>query len=158
MTDEAPQQKTNSVPIGLIVVALLVVLGIGIAAFKGYASKPTENNTPLNSQSSVSSVTSNISYKDGVYSAEGDYVSPGGPEQIQVKLTLKGNIVVDANVVSEATREKSKHFQGLFTDNFKPLVIGKNINDIVLDKVSGSSLTPKGFNDAVQKIKTEAQS
>jgi len=35
-------------------------------------------------------------------------------------------------------------------------VIGKSIDDIRLDKMAGSSLTTKGFNAALEKIKIEA--
>lgn len=51
----------------------------------------------------------------------------------------------------------SARFQDLFAQNYKPLVIGKNIDEVQLGKVSGSSLTPMGFNDALAKIKTQAQ-
>jgi hypothetical protein len=35
--------------------------------------------------------------------------------------------------------------------------VGKNINDLKLTKIAGSSLTPMGFNDAVAKIKMKAK-
>jgi hypothetical protein len=38
------------------------------------------------------------------------------------------------------------------------MVVGKNISELQLTKVSGSSLTPQGFMDALEKIKAEAQS
>jgi len=37
-------------------------------------------------------------------------------------------------------------------------VIGKNIADVQLSRVSGSSLTPEGFNNALATIKSQAQS
>lgn len=56
-----------------------------------------------------------------------------------------------------ATDPNSKRFQGEFADGYKAQVIGKPIAEVFLTKVSGSSLTPKGFNDAVEKIKSEAK-
>lgn len=96
-------------------------------------------------------------YKDGSYSAVGDYVSPGGAETVAVSLTLSGGVVTDATVTGQATRPESKNWQGKFISGYKTLVIGKKIDEIALTKVSGSSLTPKGFNDALAKIKVQAK-
>lgn len=98
-----------------------------------------------------------VDYKDGTYSATGSYKSPAGPEQIGVTLTLKNNIVTDATVTPEATAKRSVMMQNDFAANYKPLVVGKNINDINLTKVSGSSLTPAGFNDALANIESQAK-
>lgn len=97
-------------------------------------------------------------YKNGTYSAVGDYVSPGGAEQVGVTLTLKDDVVTDVNFESKAERPMSVRFQGLFASGYKDFVVGKKIDEIQLTKVSGSSLTPKGFNDALAKIKAEAKS
>ena len=102
-------------------------------------------------------ITKTLVYKNGVYSVVGDYISPGGAEQIGVEITLKDDVIVDAKVESKAFRPNSVKFQGQFRSGFSQLVIGKNIDEVYLDKVSGSSLTPKGFNDALEKIKTEAK-
>ncbi len=45
---------------------------------------------------------------------------------------------------------------GKFAGGISDVVVGKNINDIDVDKVSGSSLTSGGFNEAIEKIKQEA--
>lgn len=95
-------------------------------------------------------------YKDGTYTAVGTYESPAGPEAIDVTLTLKGDVITDTTVVGEATNRKSISMQGQFIDNYKPQVIGKKIQDVNLTKVSGSSLTPIGFNDALTKIESKA--
>jgi hypothetical protein len=52
---------------------------------------------------------------------------------------------------------ESVQFEGMFADSYKPLVVGKSVDSINLDKVSGSSLTPKGFNDALDQIKSQAK-
>ncbi len=96
-------------------------------------------------------------FQDGTYSATGNYVSPAGQEEVEVELTLAEGVIEDVTFTGKATNEKSVFMQGVFNDNFKALVQGKNIDEVQLDKVSGSSLTPKGFMDALEKIKTEAQ-
>lgn len=152
------EKKNNLLP-GILIVAFIVV---GVIAYSLSTKKQETAIMPKSTEETSVSPTINAmkasSYKNGSYSAIGDYVSPGGSEQIGVKITLKDGIIVDAEVESKAERPKSVQFQGIFVANFKTFVIGKNIDEVKLDKVSGSSLTPKGFNDAVEKIKTEAKS
>lgn len=139
---------------GLLALALIVIVGFGIFTFSGNGKKemkPSPSTEPKN-------VMQQVSYKDGEYTQEGDYTSPGGAEAIEVKLTLKNGIVVQSEVTPKAERPKSVFMQGVFVENYKSLVVGKNIKDLNLGKVAGSSLTPKGFNDAVEKIKAQAKS
>ena len=96
-------------------------------------------------------------YKDGTYTAVGSYMSPGGPDQLSVTITLKGDIVTDATVTNMAGDRTSSRYQNMFISGYKQYVIGKNIADINLTVVSGSSLTPIGFNDALNQIKTAAK-
>jgi uncharacterized protein with FMN-binding domain len=124
--------------------------------------KPTPTNTP--STATVTTKTPTMStkpvsssmYKDGTYSADGVYTSPAGAEHLPVTLTLKADVVTDAKVTVVATNQKSKYMQQQFADGFKQYVVGKKLNDVNVGKVSGSSLTGIGFNDAVAKIKAQA--
>ena len=100
----------------------------------------------------------NDSYKDGTYTATGTYVYHAGTESIEVTLTLESGIITEATVVSQAKAPISKQMQADFIANFKPEVIGKNIDEVKLSKVSGSSLTGNGFNAAVDDIKAQASS
>mgnify|MGYP007062794003 CR=1 FL=1 len=104
----------------------------------------------------VASAAVDASYKDGVYSTTGNYDSPAGPETIDVTLTIKDGLVEDASVQANATNAVSVKLQGVFVEGYKALVIGKKLSDLSLPKVSGSSLTPKGFNDALDEIRTQA--
>lgn len=113
------------------------------------------NETPINKQQMMNESSM---YQDGTYEMIGEYVSPGGPETVGVTVTLANGIITDANVEVLATRPASVDKQTDFAANYKPMVIGKNIDEVMLTKVSGSSLTPKGFNDAIEKIKAEAKS
>lgn len=97
-------------------------------------------------------------YKNGTYSVTGNYVSPGGPRELNVTITLTDGLITQAETVGTATDATSKRFQGEFVDGFKAQVIGKNIDEVSLTKVAGSSLSPKGFNDAIAKVITEAKS
>ena len=95
-------------------------------------------------------------FSDGTYFANGSYVSPAGGEEVNISLTLKDMVVTDATFIGMATHPASKQWQGLFRGGYQEKVIGKPIKDLSLTVISGSSLTPKGFMDAVQKIKKQA--
>ncbi|MBI4836568.1 MAG: FMN-binding protein [Candidatus Abawacabacteria bacterium] len=118
---------------------------------------PTVMTTPTAIVTPTAQNTSST-YKDGTYSVQGTYISPGGPESIAVKLTVQKGVVTDAEVIPAAVLPMSQRFQGEFVSGYKQLVIGKSIDELNLGRVSGSSLTPKGFNDAVAKIKAQARS
>ena len=96
-------------------------------------------------------------YKDGTYSASGSYMSPGGVEQISVTLTLKNDLITNSSVTPQASDRTSVRYQNMFISGYQPYVLGKNIADVSLSAISGSSLTPAGFNSALNKIKSQAR-
>lgn len=108
------------------------------------AEKPTGTKTAV------------AAYKDGTYTAVGSYRSPGGPDQISITATLKNDVITDISATPMPGDKTSEHYQSLFISGYKPLVVGKNIDSVKLNAVSGSSLTPIGFNEAITKIKAEA--
>lgn len=97
-------------------------------------------------------------YKDGTYDATGKYQSPGGPEEIEISVTIKDGVITETEATPKATLPKSIGFQNIFTSNYEAMIVGKPLDTVMLDKVSGSSLTPKGFNDAIEQIKAQAKS
>ncbi len=115
---------------------------------------PVKNPTPVVVKDPV--IIPKSKYKDGTYTASSSYSVPEGTEQITVTLTIADDIVVDATVVNDASRGDSRKYQSRFQSGYKAQVIGKNIDDIQLSRVSGSSLTPRGFNSALAKIKTQS--
>jgi hypothetical protein len=157
------QRKGSGALIWTIVVLVLAIAAYGY--FKYVKNEPAQSETPAGGGTPVSETptptpipsTETSVYKNGTYSAIGNYVSPNGPEQLSVSLTLKDDIVVDSTVTPKATFPTSKNFQTIFATNYKTYVTGKKIQEIHLDKVSGSSLSPRGFNDAVAKIEAQAK-
>ena len=124
----------------------------------GSNTTPTTTNTITQTPPPVDTTKKSASvYKDGTYSATGSYMSPGGQDQIAVTLTLKNDIITDVSVTPEAGDRTSSRYQNKFVSGYKQYVLGKNIADVYLTTVSGSSLTPQGFNDALAQIKTQAQ-
>ncbi len=155
--------QKNVIATGVVIVVLVFVVAFGVIAFEKnreteIVATKKEIPTSMDSSSRTSTDPSQTTeYKDGEYSATGSYTSPGGPEEINVTLTLENGVITDSNVQSLATRPESKEYQGIFASNYKKQVIGKNINQVLLNKVSGSSLTPKGFNNALEQIKQQAK-
>lgn len=95
-------------------------------------------------------------YTDGTYTDTGSYQAPSGTETIEVTITLKNDTIESVEVVGEATDPQAKLHQGEFINGISGIVVGKNIDEIQVDKVGGSSLTSGGFNAAVDAIKAEA--
>jgi hypothetical protein len=170
-------QNTNrkKVGIGVAVVALLGLIAVVIGANKPSDSASTTttpdttSTTPTDSQPAPTTPAvapsptptptnkSTSAYKDGTYSATGSYESPGGLDHLGVTLTIKNDIVTDATVKAEPGDRESAYYQNIFISNCRPLVVGKDISTLSLSKVSGSSLTSGGFNDAVAQIKAQAK-
>lgn len=153
-------------------VVVLAAIGGGawlVARDNDDAIAPADNSataTPAaTSTAATSSVSSNpadrpkaLTYKDGTYTSVGTYGSPAGSEKISITLTIKGGIVTSASAINQAGDSKSKRYQDLFISGFQAAVVGKNLGSIAnLTKVSGSSLTPAGFNAALQSIRVQAQ-
>lgn len=140
--------------------SLLPLIGAGCAASSTTdtaVTTDTDTTTATDTATSdTSGDTASYVYADGTYTAEGDYQSPGGAESIGVTLVIKNDVITDATVENHATLPISMSMQTVFAENYKAQVVGKKLDDVNLTKVSGSSLTPKGFNNAVAKIKAEA--
>jgi hypothetical protein len=97
-------------------------------------------------------------YADGPYDESGSYVSPGGPETIQVHLTLAHDVVTAVSVTPGAANDPTAtSYENLFAGGLNKVVVGKNIDSLHVGAVGGSSLTAQGFNAALAKIKNDAK-
>ncbi len=177
--ENSDKKTSNSLKmVGSLVVVLLVVATV---AWMANGNKPeasemnntentnTENintqntetlppqNTNTQNSNSLNTDTQASSYKDGSYTAVGSYVSPAGQEEVDVTLVLKDGKVASAEFVGKTQNPISKKLQTQFNEGYEQVVVGKSIDELSLTVVNGSSLTPKGFMDAVQKIKSQAK-
>lgn len=121
----------------------------------------TDTTTPPTSTTSTTDTTVVVpvyKYKDGSYTQTGSYTSPGGKDSISVTLIIKDDIITAVSISEMASNDTSKTYIEMFADKISSLVVGKSIDSLgAIGAVNGSSLTPIGFNAAVEAIKTQAQ-
>ncbi|RPA59865.1 FMN-binding protein [Gordonia oryzae] len=142
------------------VVAAVAAVGLATAACgsdDATAPDATQSTGAATATSATGSAGGSGEYKSGTYSATGHYVSPGGPQEIGVTVTLDNATITKVDLDRSHTRGTSAEFQAKFASGINSEVVGKNIDDLDVHKVSGSSLTSGGFNDAIAQIKSKAR-
>ncbi len=122
----------------------------------GQAATGTPTSAATSSSTAVAS-TGGSTYKDGTYSSDGTYTSPNGQETVGVELTLAADKVSAVNITVHPSNPNTKKFQGEFAGGIAAQIVGKDIDDLNVSKVAGSSLTSGGFNEAVEQIKSKAK-
>lgn len=106
----------------------------------------------------VTQEDSDSAYVDGTYTKTGSYVSPAGPETVGVTLTIEGDLVTAVSIETYSSNDVSQKLQDMFAEGIGAKVTGVSLDEIgEFSSVNGSSLTPKGFQDALEQIKAEAQ-
>lgn len=143
---------------GLSIVAVVAVVFVAVYFMTkkddmAYTPAPVEQGGVV---ATIEDVDTSV-YRDGTYTAVGHYRSPAGPEEVGITLVLEDGMISDASAEVKTAVTKSIYFQELFAGGLKEAVVGKSISSVSLDHVSGSSLTPIGFNDAVTQIKAQAK-
>jgi uncharacterized protein with FMN-binding domain len=93
-------------------------------------------------------------YRDGDYEARGWY--GGQPSSIDVELTLRDGRVTAVDVTTNATNPTSLDLQERFAEAVPDEVVGRPIDEVEVGRLAGSSGTPDGFNDALDKIRAQA--
>ena len=135
---------------------------LGIVALAGCATTATAEEpaaTPTTAPVETGSTGSATmgAYTDGTYTEEGTYVDGGGvAETVSVTITLADDIVTAVEVVGDAASPQSRQYQEQFIGGISEVVVGQEIDALDVSRVAGSSLTSGGFNDALEKIKTDA--
>jgi uncharacterized protein with FMN-binding domain len=113
---------------------------------------PFFSDTPLTEDSATAG-----NFSDGSYEAVGEYQSPAGPEEVQVDLTIAQGVVTAVTVTPQAENEVSLKLQKQMAEGIGELVIGKPLADIeAFAVINGSSLSPIGFQQAVESIREQA--
>ena len=172
------QTENNNKKIGISIGVIVAAIVLYATFFSSKSTPvtpvvtplPTTDQTPTQNQPASSDTPTPVTvppvdtkkpvasvYKNGTYSATGSYMSPGGEDQIGVSLTLSNDVITAVSATNMAGDHTSSRYQDRFIAGYKTYVVGKKISDVYLTRVSGSSLTPAGFNDALNQIKAQAQ-
>jgi len=159
-------EPTRKLHPGITALIIIVLVGFAVTAvivINGAASKDTnEATTDTTSQTSTPSEDTTSSddvsmYKDGTYSARGSYSSPGGLQSIELTVTIENGVIMSTTLDPKATDGDAEEYQADFASAYKGFVVGKNVDEVSLSRVAGSSLTSNGFNKALDQIKTDAK-
>jgi len=139
-----------------VALAAFALLGT-VAGCSSAADTASGTDTGTTTETDTNSgTTTSGTYTDGTYDASASYQSPNGTESIDVEITLADNVITAVTVTGNGESPDSQRYQGEFENGIADVVVGKNIDEISVDKVAGSSLTSGGFNDAIEQIKSEA--
>ena len=127
-----------------------------LTAACGGSEEPAEASPTTSETSAATDDAPAAAVNDGDYSASGSYSNPGGQSDVQVDLTITDGKIADIKVTPEATNGTSKGYQQKFAGGIAGEVVGKSLDELDVSKVSGSSLTSQGFNQAIDQIKADA--
>lgn len=153
-----------------VLTALAVVSILGATGCAGAEAEEPAGGAPASEQPAADQPVSDAAagtpaagaptgaaYQDGTYTDTGNYQSPAGQEEVGVTLTLEADVVTAVEVEPMPDNPTTTEYQGRFAGGISEAVVGKKLDELSVDKVAGSSLTSGGFNDALGKIKSEAQ-
>jgi uncharacterized protein with FMN-binding domain len=132
------------------------VAGLGMLTLAGCSFDGGSADAETTDPDATPTPTTESVYADGTYLAEADYMAPSGMETISVSLTLADDVVTAVTVVGDAVDHEAIEFQERFAGGIEAEVVGRELADLSVDRVSGASLTGIGFNLALEKIRAEA--
>ncbi len=99
-------------------------------------------------------------YKDGSYTAAGDYVTNNGAvsHKMDVSVTIANDLVTAASTtLKENPGAQALASNQKYNDALKTTVVGKKLDELsTVSKINGSSDTTTGFKAAVELIKKQA--
>ncbi|MET0909128.1 MAG: FMN-binding protein [Ilumatobacteraceae bacterium] len=140
-----------------VAAALAGIAMVGLAGCSGAGSTATAPSEAPSGSADSQEPSAGTDYQDGEYTAEGSYVSPGGTESVTVTLSLEDSTITAIDVTGSGGTPNAKKFQGEFIDGIDEIAVGKNIDDLEVSRVAGSSLTSGGFNTALEQIRADAR-
>jgi uncharacterized protein with FMN-binding domain len=143
--------------------ALVTAAGFSlVGTLAGCASTTSADSSAGTSTASGSSATAtsdnSTSYRDGTYSADGSYVSPGGQEEIAVTVTVKNDLITAVSVRTVSADSEAAQYEAQFASGISAVAVGKDLGSLNVGSVAGSSLTSHGFSEAIASIRSKAQS
>ncbi|GAA4675945.1 hypothetical protein [Frondihabitans cladoniiphilus] len=120
------------------------------------SSGATSASDDNGASSSAAAGSGSGTYKNGTYTEQGTYSSPGGQELISVQLAIHDDAVQAVTVKTVKADPTATSYEAKFIGGISSAIVGKKIDDLHVTNVAGSSLTSQGFDDALTKIKSDA--
>lgn len=150
-------QKMLSAAAAASVLLLTAACGTSEQSDAGTSSATSGAPSTESTSDSAEAPAPSGTYRDGEYEAEGSYSNPGGVSAVKVDVTLADGTITKVTVTPEATDGTSRGHQQDFAGGIADVVVGKNIDELKVGAVAGSSLTVQGFDQAIDQIKDEAR-
>ncbi|MFA9262084.1 MAG: hypothetical protein ACEQSB_01855 [Undibacterium sp.] len=112
--------------------------------------------TPTPPVTDTAGATNEMNKQTKEVSVSTAYSNPSGKDEVKFSLFVDSTgMIVDAKVGVLATNDISKKRQMAFADGLPAVVKGKKLSELsTIDKVGGSSLTTKAFNDSLATLKS----
>ncbi|WP_251445281.1 MULTISPECIES: FMN-binding protein [unclassified Microbacterium] len=152
----SPSVRQGSALVGIA--GTLLLAGCAAEASSAETTKDTPAPQSTAEASAPAASGTGGTYKDGTYTADGSYQTPETVEKITVSITIAGDTVTAVKVTGDPQASETEHYQSQFIGGISAQVVGKKLDEISVSRVSGSSLTSKGFTQALATIRTEAKS
>jgi len=150
--------------LGVVIVALAVALftfqpSDTVITESAQVEMMTEEETVVVPNSGTAETTTDDPVAEvalATLSGTAKYTTPARiTHDIEVSLTLEGNIVKDVIVNFDKGKGPANDYQKRFESSYRAEVVGKNISEVSLSRVGGASLTSGGFNEAVSQIREQ---
>lgn len=135
--------------------ASLAVLAPLAGCSSNDGSQPPSTGTSTRSSQEGQS-TSETTYEDGTYTARGVY--GGAPSYMDFTVTLEDGLITDVeSELMPENNDTSRGYQERFAAAVPEEVEGKSIDDLEVGIIAGASGCAEGFNDALDKIREQAE-
>jgi hypothetical protein len=140
--------KSFSNSIIIVSISFLIIF----LAYRNIDILESRSGSNLNSNFEDTTISvSNDSNKNNL-TASISYRVPNSTQSIDVTLTIDNFIIKNVNT-KHSMKGESREYQQSFESDYKKFVVGKDIREIKLSRISGASLTTEAFNQAINQIK-----
>ena len=137
-TDVSTQQNTNT--------SSQTIVDANDTGKQGTA---TQSNT---GDTTASGADAAQTWLNGTFRLKTTYDAPSWPEPLDATVTLKQDVITAVSAENVAVNGASQKFQKMFIDGISGQIVGKNIKDVNVTYVNGSSLTAEAFNKALHAL------
>lgn len=153
------QLSKKALVLGVLVLAAIVaVIKLVMPSEKNKDMMPadTGNNTEPKPMTETTATAPTVPAAKEV-TFKTSYTSPAGKDDVGFTLSVDAlGTIVGAKTDVLTTHPISMKRQQAFADGLLPVVKGKKLSELTsIDKVGGSSLTTKAFNDSLDELKAQ---